>query len=58
MENKTRMEYFKAIYQRYRKASRIEKGRMLDEFCQSSGLNRKYAIAKLNGPLETPKAKP
>ena len=54
MDYRTRMEYFKTVYQRYRKASRAEKGRILDEFCQSSGLNRKYAIAKFNGPLETP----
>lgn len=54
MDYRTRMEYFKAIFNRYRRASRREKGRILDEFCETTGHNRKYAIAKLNGSLEPP----
>jgi hypothetical protein len=38
------------IYQRYRHAGRREKQRILDEFCQTAGYNRKYAIRVLNGP--------
>lgn len=51
MTQKSRMEYFKAIYQRYRTSPKGQKGKILDEFCRVSGLNRKYAICKLNGPL-------
>jgi hypothetical protein len=50
MGKKSRREYFRAIYRRYRKAGLQEKGRILDEFCRVCGYNRKYAIAKLNGP--------
>lgn len=57
MGKKTKWEYFRAIYQRYRKASVSAKTQILEEFCQVCGYNRKYAIAKLNGPfpqLKTP----
>ncbi len=50
MGKNTRREYFRAIYNRYRKAGLIEKGRILDEFCRVCRYNRKYAISKLNGP--------
>ena len=50
MGKKTKWEYFRAIYQRYRKASLSEKTQILEEFCHVCGYNRKYAIAKLNGP--------
>jgi hypothetical protein len=50
MGKKSRTEYFRAIYKRYRKAGLAEKGRILDEFCKVCRYNRKYAIAKLNGP--------
>ncbi len=50
MGKNSRREYFKAIYYRYRKADMAEKNRILDEFCRVCNYNRKYAIAKLNGP--------
>jgi len=50
MGKSSRREYFRAIYKRYRKAGLAEKGRILDEFCRVCRYNRKYAIAKLNGP--------
>lgn len=50
MGAKTKWEYFIAVYQRYRKASLSVKTKILEEFCQVCGYNRKYAIAKLNGP--------
>ena len=43
-------EYFKAVYGRYRKASKEIKQIILNEFCSNTGYNRKYAIRKLNGP--------
>jgi hypothetical protein len=56
MGKRTKWEYFRAIYQRYRKASLSVKTQILEEFCHVCGYNRKYAIAKLNGPL--PQFKP
>jgi hypothetical protein len=50
MGTKTKWEYFRAIYQRYRKARLSVKTQILEEFCHVCGYNRKYAIAKLNGP--------
>lgn len=41
-------EYFKSIYIRYRKASKELKQLILNEFCATTGCNRKYAIRKLN----------
>jgi hypothetical protein len=32
---------------RYRKAGRTKKSAILDEFCQTAGYNRKYAITLL-----------
>lgn len=59
MGKKSKWEYFKAIYARYRKAELEEKSRILDEFCRVCGYNRKYAISKLNGsaPEEGKKGK-
>ena len=50
MGKNSKQEYFRMIYPRYRLASSEEKGRILDEFCKVCRYNRKYAIAKLNGP--------
>lgn len=41
------MEYIKKVYERYQKASKSAKGRMLDELCRVCDYNRKYAIWKL-----------
>jgi hypothetical protein len=43
-------EYVQAIYQRYRQASRPDKQRILDEFCQVAHYHRKSALRLLNGP--------
>ncbi len=56
MGKRSKWEYFRAIYQRYRKASVSVKTQILEEFCHVCGYNRKYAIAKLNGPA--PQLKP
>jgi len=50
MSGKSKWDYLKAIYSRYRKASKPLRSRILDEFCQVCCYNRKYAIRLLNGP--------
>ena len=50
MSGKSKWDYLKAIYFRYRKASKPLRSRILDEFCQICRYNRKYAIRLLNGP--------
>ncbi len=50
MGGKSRRDYLKAIYSRYKKVSKPLRARILDEFCQVCGSNRKYAIRLLNGP--------
>jgi hypothetical protein len=50
-----RWEYVKAIYPRYQQASRLEKQRILDEFCHVTRYHRKSALRLLNGP---PPARP
>jgi transposase InsO family protein len=41
-------EYFKSVHIRYLKASKELKHLILNEFCATTGYNRKYAIRKLN----------
>jgi transposase InsO family protein len=48
--HKAKWEYFRAVYERYRKADRRAKQVMLNEFCLNTGYHRKYAIRLLNGP--------
>ncbi len=50
MSRHGKWEYLKAIHARYRQASRAEKQRILDEFCQVTGYHRKSALRLLNGP--------
>jgi len=50
MGGKSRWDYLKAIYVRYKKVSKPLRSRILDEFCQVCDYNRKYAIRLLNGP--------
>jgi len=42
-------EYAAALAPRYKAARRGEKGRILDEFCQTTGMHRKAAIRLLRG---------
>jgi hypothetical protein len=49
VEAGARREYVQAIVPRYRTASRAEKGRILDEFCQVTGYHRKSALRRLSG---------
>lgn len=44
MTRMSKKELIKATKPRYLKASKKEKGKILDEFCQNTGYDRKYAI--------------
>jgi hypothetical protein len=41
------MQYLETVFNRYRKASKESKGRILDELCRVCGYHRKYAIWKI-----------
>ncbi len=43
--------YLERIYGRYRKATREEKRKILDEFCEVCGYHRKHAIRLLMSNL-------
>lgn len=47
MTMQSRNEYLQAIRQRYLKASKEGKTKLLDEYCANTGQNRKYVIRKL-----------
>lgn len=49
MTKVTLYEYAASVRRRYAKATKKEKGRILDEFCQTSGIHRKAAIRLLGG---------
>jgi hypothetical protein len=53
MSTGSKYEYLRAIYDRYHSASKAVKKIILDEFCNNCTYNRKYAIRRLNSPLET-----
>jgi hypothetical protein len=48
--HEAKWEYFRVMYERYRKAEAKSRGGLLNEFCSTTGYNRKYAIRLLNGP--------
>ena len=48
MSQKSKREYLRAIYPRYRKATIAAKSQILDEFCKICGYNRKYVLRLLN----------
>ncbi len=50
MSPRSRREMLRAVYPRYRKASRREKTTILTEFCAATGYHRKYAIQLLSRP--------
>lgn len=57
MSYQARKEYLIAILERYKKAKRIEKTLILNEFAQVCGYHRKYAIALLSGKRQLPGVK-
>ena len=52
MTRRSILEYVQALRNRYFRASKEEKGKMLDEFSQVTGLHRKAAIRLLNRPSQ------
>lgn len=48
MCKKSRKEYLLSIKRRYNSSGKLEKKRILDEFCNTCGHNRKYSIRILN----------
>ena len=57
MEAKACREYAKEMRNRYRKAVRAQRGRLLDEFTAVTGYHRKYAIGLL-GREPMPRSRP
>lgn len=53
MTRQSIQEYVQAIRERYRKATKEEKGKILNEFTQVTGLHRKAAIRLLNRVAES-----
>lgn len=49
MSKEFRMSYIHSVKERYLKASKVQKGQILDELCRVCHLNRKYAITKIHG---------
>lgn len=49
MTEPTRREHAEALRGRYASATRQEKGRILDEYCRTTGCHRKAAIRRLGG---------
>jgi hypothetical protein len=61
MSEQAATEYAQAVQRRYRSADRAQKGRILDEFCETTGMHRKAAIRLLNrdgGPSRTKRGRP
>src|SRR5271167_3026811 len=58
MKRSSRKDYLQKIHSRYRRASALERQRILDEFCANCGYHRKYAIRLLNGPPPGPRPVP
>jgi len=48
-----RHELARSVSVRYRSASRLDKGRILDEFCAASGYSRKHALRLVLRPPDT-----
>lgn len=58
MSRSEKLAYLEAIRRRYRKAKRVKKSQILDEFCAVCGYNRKYAIRILRKKRPKRRAKP
>ena len=51
-------QYCAAILKRYQGSGKVEKGKILDEFCEICGFNRSYAIRLLNQGYKKRRSKP
>ena len=59
MGKSDKQAYLEAIRARYRKATRTDKSKILDEFCAVCHYHRKYALRRLNqSAKKTPVNKP
>jgi len=54
----SKREYLTQIRSRYRRAGRVHKSKILDEYCQVCGYDRKYAIKRLAADPQRPRRKP
>jgi hypothetical protein len=51
MDMRSRNQYLKLLQRRYIGASKEERGRILDEYCENTGQHRKYVIRKIRTPI-------
>ena len=57
MNMHSKNELTASVAPRYQCAGKLKKGQILDEYCQNTGFNRKYAIRKLQAELIFPYAR-
>lgn len=55
MTEPARREYAAVMRARYQHADRRERGRLLDEYCRTTGCHRKAAIRRLRRPAQAPR---
>ncbi len=58
MSPRAKMEYLESIFLRFKRATKKQKGLILNEFCLNCGYHRKHAIRLLNGFRRFTKPKP
>lgn len=58
MSLRSKREYLGRIYGRYQRAGREHKSRILDEFCEVCGYQRKFALRLLHRPLRGKRRRP
>ena len=58
MSQKSKKEYLERIYERYQRAGRKHKRKILDEFCAVCGHHRKHAIRLLRGSINKRRGRP
>ena len=61
MTERARREYAAVMQARYQRATKAERGRLLDEYCRTTGCHRKAAIRRLRrapGPPPRPPGRP
>jgi hypothetical protein len=53
-----RREVLSAVAERYRSAGRVEKGRILDAQCRTTGWHRKHAVRALRSSIKQSRSQP